>query len=246
MSAVNPSTTPEQKPSAPSCYSGGDCEPEGRVVIELSTLAASRLVTGRPPAADKPYILGLFGFADRLRGIWDAARAGDPYARWWLLKIEDACRHSMQRMDEAHAAIEKTLGCCDAFQIDAAANRSCKQIELNFACPYAYQGARLLKLLDALVMALSTAIQIGECCAREAATVQRGCERTVRHSFSVVNGFHSLGVTSQVIEVGGELAVDAAALMGQIPSEILSEQRWPTLLDRNSVDDPDRACHGQV
>ena len=38
----------------------------------------------------KPAIIGLIGFADRLKSLWQAIRFDDPYADWWLLKVEDA------------------------------------------------------------------------------------------------------------------------------------------------------------
>ena len=35
-------------------------------------------------------IVGLLGFASQLRVIWQAARLSDPYAEWWLVKVDQA------------------------------------------------------------------------------------------------------------------------------------------------------------
>ena len=60
------------------------------VTLTLETRQAQRMVKGRPGTSDKPAIMGLIGFANRLRVIWQGARADDPYADWWLVKIHDA------------------------------------------------------------------------------------------------------------------------------------------------------------
>ena len=60
------------------------------MTLTLETRQAQRMVKGRPGTADKPAIMGLIGFANRLRVIWHGARADDPYADWWLVKVHDA------------------------------------------------------------------------------------------------------------------------------------------------------------
>ena len=60
------------------------------VTLTLETRQAQRMVKGRSGTVDKPAIMGLIGFANRLRVIWQGARADDPYADWWLVKIHDA------------------------------------------------------------------------------------------------------------------------------------------------------------
>lgn len=49
------------------------------VILTLETRQAQRMVKGRPGTVDKPAIMGLIGFANRLRVIWHGARADDPY-----------------------------------------------------------------------------------------------------------------------------------------------------------------------
>ena len=53
---------------------------QGQAWLTLQTRHAQRLLRGRPAGAGKPAIIGLFGFAERLRGIWQGARLDDPYA----------------------------------------------------------------------------------------------------------------------------------------------------------------------
>ena len=60
------------------------------VMLTLETRQAQRLVTGRARRADRPAIIGLIGFAGLVQAIWQAAKADDPYADWWLIQIDEA------------------------------------------------------------------------------------------------------------------------------------------------------------
>ncbi len=66
----------------------------GQVWLTIQTHQAQQLVRGRNGTPDKPAIIGLVGFADRLRVIWQAARNDDPYADWWLIKVHEAIEAS--------------------------------------------------------------------------------------------------------------------------------------------------------
>ena len=66
----------------------------GEVRLTVQSRYAQRLIVGRAWTPEKPAIIGLVGFADRLRVIWHAARADDPYADWWLIKIDAALQRA--------------------------------------------------------------------------------------------------------------------------------------------------------
>lgn len=59
--------SPKQKDDSPgSLY--------GQTWLTVQTYQAQQLIHGRNKSKDKPAIIGLVGFADRLRVIWQAAR----------------------------------------------------------------------------------------------------------------------------------------------------------------------------
>ena len=51
------------------------------VWLTVQSHHARRVILGRTGTLEKPAITGLLGFADRLRIIWNAARADDPCRR---------------------------------------------------------------------------------------------------------------------------------------------------------------------
>ena len=77
---------PEQRSQQSPEEAGVDIGPgtlRGQVWLTVQTRQAQRLIRGRSGNADKPAIIGLVGFADRLRVNRQAARNDNPYADWW-------------------------------------------------------------------------------------------------------------------------------------------------------------------
>ena len=205
---------------------------ESRVFVELRTDSAMRLVTGRPSGDGKAAIIGLLGFADRLRVIWDAAKRGDPYARWWLLKVEASTAKARNFVQAQRASVRKTLSVFKSLRIDLSRGAKPWRVELVFACPYAYHGAQLVRQVDALITELDTSVQIGARRKADTSKTQRNAERVLRRTFSSSQGYWDFGVTRELIQQRAPKAVDAEAKMGVIPDEVLNGNCWPRLLDR--------------
>ena len=131
--------------------------PPGQAWLTLQTRHAQRLIRGRPAAAGKPAIIGLFGFAERLRGIWQGARQDDPYADWWLLKIHDALVAAEQLIQAEQVTLAERLAALPALEVTVATSQKPYRTPLRFANPYAYRGARLLGDYDELARGVLTA-----------------------------------------------------------------------------------------
>ena len=218
--------------------------PGSRVFIELRTAAAYRLVIGRPPTEHKPGIIGLLAFASLLRDIWAAAKTGDPFARWWLLKIEAAITRAETIVEPALTSVRKALAASAPLEIDLRRGHPPRRLDLLFACPYAYYGARLVKQLDVLVLALDTGVDIGALRKADTTMARLPCEKALRHVFASSQGYCDFGLSSEVIERHDPKAVDAAARMGTVPDDVLSGERWPALMDRYTVTSCYRSGHG--
>lgn len=221
-----------------------DGHPASHVFIELRTDPAFRLVIGRPRTEKKPAINGLLSFASLLRDIWDAAKAGDPYARWWLVKVEAALARAETIIEPELTAAQKDLSACSLLQIDPARGRRPRRLDLLFACPYAYYGARLVKQLDVLIKQLDTAIEIGVLRKPDATHPRLRGERALRHAFASAQGFWKFGITSELVRCRDPKAIDAEAKMGVLPHEILTGECWPALLDEYAVTPVDRSEDG--
>ncbi|MFT0140863.1 PFL_4669 family integrating conjugative element protein [Alcanivoracaceae bacterium MT1] len=222
----NTRTTPSS--GSPSPASGGTPIEPGRLTnsvrMTIQTRVAQRLIHGRraDPASGTPAIVGLYRYAAMTRQLWTAAGNDDPYADWWLLRVEqetDAVREQIQRLRQH---IDRFLEGAPAMDIALAHSLEPAVVELTFGTPYAYQGAYLLADLDELVLAIMTGRFVG---LLDRETFERHLEesgRGVRRLFATIQGYRHLAVTRDDVRQATQKGQRAIELMGELPGEILS------------------------
>lgn len=195
----------------------------GNATLTVHTRQAQRLVRGRPATPDKPAIIGLLGFANLLRAIWHGARANDPYADGWLLRIHAALEHTHSQIAETRA----TLVLDETGPITVAPASSVKpvRVPLQFSNAYAFRGAWLLAAYDGLVCAVLTARHVGVLPRDEAEQILHHGGRRARRALSSPLGYRLLGVTRRDIEQGTARAVQAREAMGELPPDVLQGTR---------------------
>lgn len=212
----------------------------GDVRLVLQTRHAQRLLEGRPQAADRPAIRGLMGFADRARVVWQAAQADDPYADWYLLKIEARLQQSAKTLRLLASQIAEVAG---RSSLEWSAGESSKpvRVQLRFATPYAYRGSHVLADFDRLARTLLTSRFLGVIGAAEADTLLARGGRAVRSAFDSPNGYQRFDVDREAVLTGTPQALKAQAAMGELPAEVLAEERLaelrPQRFDRRAVID---------
>lgn len=200
----------------------------GQTWLTVQTRQAQQLIQGRNGSADKPAIIGLVGFADRLRVIWQAARDDDPYADWWLIKVHEALDQAREFIGRHQEELDKRLAQMQALEVEVAQSLRPYRIRLQFANPYAYQGAQLVAAYDTLVRTVLTCRHIGLLDNEAAAGIVNLCARKVRGTFVVPLGYRFLGIDRKCLQRGSGKDPRACQLMGELPEEVLSgEQRAP-------------------
>ena len=204
----------------------------GQAWLTVQTRQAQRLIRGRSGSTDKPAIVGLVGFADRLRSIWQAARNDDPYADWWLIKIHEALEQARDFVRRSLAEFEEKLAQSSAIEVAVAESLRPYRIPLQFANPYAYQGAQLIGEYDTLVRTLLTGCYVGllERSSSER-IVQLGGHR-IRRAFAVPQSYRFLEIDRASIRRQDEKARQAQTLMGELPLAVLTGERQAPLVPR--------------
>ena len=192
----------------------------GRATLTLETRQAQRLVKGRGTSAEKPAIIGLLGFANRVRTLWHGARADDPYADWWLLQVEDILVQAGHELLTLEQGIAKRFEALGAIEVAPPVSLKPARIALNFSNPYAFRAAGLIGRFDALVCMILSARHVG-LVERDAAekTLHQG-GRWVRRALQSPVGYRLLGVTRDDIDQGTAKALQARDAMGEIPDDI--------------------------
>ncbi|MBR9910307.1 MAG: TIGR03761 family integrating conjugative element protein [Gammaproteobacteria bacterium] len=217
----------EQEFHDPSEFSLGALH--GEVWLTIQTYQAQSLIRGRRAADDKPAIIGLVGFAERLKILWQAVRLDDPYADWWLLKIEEgiaACRSRLQGLQEQ---LETLLTACDGLEINSAQSSRPQRVALQFANPYAFRAAQMLADYDQLVCTAMTCRHLGIELPGDLALQVNASGRWLRRVFALPQGYHGLELTRGDFIRGTLRAENARERMGALPQEILSGDRLPSL-----------------
>ena len=197
----------------------------GGATLTLQTRQAQRLVKGRGHTADKPAIIGLIGFANLLRSIWHGARADDPYADWWMLKVHDALQLAQEQLVSAEQDIATRFQAMAAIDVAAPASIKPARIALNFSNPYAFRGAQLVSVYDALVRAVLSARHVGLLTRDESERALHDSGRQVRRALQSPVGYRFTGVTRADVEQGTAKAMQAKDVMGALPDEVRTAER---------------------
>lgn len=197
----------------------------GEIWLTLHTHQALILVNGRDASSGKPAIVGLMGFADRLRIIWNAAGHDDPYADWWLLKVDDAIGAAAALIRSHQSAVVEALDECDPMAIAVGVSNRPVRTLLRFANPYAYQAARLLAQFDELTCSVVTANHVGLIDTARRAQIQHACARKLRSLFMLPLTYRKLKLDRPTVLTRTGRAHEARQTMGDVPDDVLTGER---------------------
>ena len=213
----------------------------GQVWLTVQTRQAQRLIRGRNGNTDKPTIIGLVGFADRLRVIWQAARNDDPYADWWLVKVDEALERARDLVQKEQGVLDAQLEQLTALEVAVAESMKPFRIALQFANPYAYRGAQLIAEYDKFVRTLLTGHHVGLLSGVAMEGLLNACARKIRGAFAVPQGYHFLNVDRSALQQGTANASRARQVMGEVPEDVMNGAHQAPLAPRK-VRFPDEAA----
>lgn len=205
-----------------------------KVSLTTQSRYARLLVLGRSATANTPAIMGLLAFADQLRIIWNASRADDPWADWWLIKIDDAIDLVQHRLETIATKIRRYLQAQPALEIDIATSERPYRIKLRFINPYAYRGAQLVAEFDAAVRTILTARHVGLFSEEQSYRQIESCSAVLRSLFAIPQNYRVLRIDRAAVKAGAPAAISAAEIMGQVPSAILLGEQRPRLAPRKA------------
>jgi len=220
---------------------GGPGALRGQVWLTVQTRQAQRLISGRIGTAEKPAIIGLVGFADRLRVIWQAARSDDPYADWWLIKVHEGLERVRELVRTEQTVLDAKIEQLTAFEVAVAQSMKPYRVALQFANPYAYRGAQLIAEYDRFVRTLLTAHHVGILNSPAMESSLNATARRIRGVFAISQSYHFLGIDRTSLSQGTANAVRAREVMGEIPGDILDGSRHAPLMP-HKVRFPDAAA----
>ncbi|GAB3101169.1 TIGR03761 family integrating conjugative element protein [Aestuariicella hydrocarbonica] len=202
---------------------------QGDVWLTLQTYQAQALIRGRRAEEGKPVIVGLLGFAERLRTLWQAARMDDPYADWWLLKVEEGIAGSRAQLCRLQQLLEALIASAEGLEVSIAHSERPQRVSLQFANPYAFRAAQLLADYDQVVCTAMTLRHVGMTIPDALLDQLKGSGRWVRRVLALPQGYQSLGISRKDVAQGTPSVNRARERMGEVPMEVLQGDRLPSL-----------------
>ncbi len=195
------------------------------VWLTLQTRHAQQVFSGRRPSAEKHYIIGLTRFGAILSQIQVCVYADDPYADWWLVKVEEALQQASHEVQVLRQAVEQRLSDTPGMEVKIAESLNPVRVPLQFRNPFAYAAARILADFDVLVRGVLTARHIGLMDRREAERCIVLGRRALRRVMGTALGYKYEGVKRHDVYEGNAKAQQAEARMGELPPEVLEGKR---------------------
>lgn len=193
-----------------------------RASVMIQTFDAKRIVVGRRRSLDgKAHIVGLIDFGSRVRKVWDAAVKDDPYADWYLLRIEQAIHSARSRIGKELALMREHLARVPKGVAISTVTAKGIRIPLTFASPYGYMAAYLVADYDTLVRLARTALRHGLIGSGEGRLVISRGAKWIRSAFTLVTQWHHLDITRRDVVQGSQRAQMAQAIMGVLPDAVM-------------------------
>ena len=189
-------------------------------LVEIHTRQAARLVKGRAGGERGPAIPGLWRFGSRLTAIWNGAMRDDPWADWWLLRVEQELTGAREEIDALRGHVKQLLERAPAVEIQVAASLKPIRLDLMFTNPYGYQGGHLLVDYDDLARHVLTARHVGLLNQATAQKILHNGARALRRVYAAPSGYKYTGVTREDVRQANKRAQRAREAMGDVPQEI--------------------------
>jgi len=205
----------------------GSLRSETTMIIQ--TRQAQKLIEGRKKAQGVEPIIGVLEFGRRLKLIWLSAEANDPYADWYLVRIEDELNNAKQLINQQIAGLQAVMADMKGFAIQVAESLQPIHVSIYFQNPYGYMGAYLVSNYDVLARTVFTARHIG---LLDRLTTDRILHETgtaIRRAFNEATGWKFTGVTRTDLEQNNQNAKRAFSLFGECPQAVLTEQKRAAL-----------------
>jgi|GEM_PF-568987 len=201
----------------------GGLRSETRMTIQ--TRQAQKIVVGRRRGKDVQPIIGLLDFGRRMKLLWLSAQADDPYADWYLLRIEESINEAKTVIVEKKQWLDEVLNAMDGFDVGIAHSLEPIQVSIVFQNPYGYMGAYLVSDYDALCCSVFTASHIGLIDRKMANSIMNAAGKSIRRTFDMVAKWKFTGVTREDIQVKNPSGIRAIETYGECPEPVLDKTK---------------------
>ncbi len=211
------------------------------VSVNLHSYQARNAFDGRRATEDKPAIIGINRFAGAVKQIFQDARADDPWADWWLVKIDEQVELAKTKMDALRQEFSDHYPETPDINIQDAISLIPQSRELRFSSPYAYRMAYLVVDYDKLCCTVLTLSHIGLMTRKERERYLGLGSKIIKAALTAAVGFRHQGVTRNDLIANNPRAQKARQLMGEVPIDVVDlKRRSPYAPELDQYDDEEQ------
>ncbi len=223
----------EQKKATDPSSSSEPFEDPGSIKSDVSLMLHSKealkIFMGRKENKQEGihHIPGVSVYAKLLRTIWGSCLAGNPFAKYWIKKIEEKLKESEEDLQAYFDQLEKYQPPSARLNISKSISVKPVEVKLNFATPYTYKVVYCLVLFDEIVTKLITLRHIALISPYEFDRGVRESRGAINRVLNAIGGFKPVEITLNDVREGNKTYLEAVELMGELPEIIIKNQYTP-------------------
>ena len=193
--------------------------------LSLYSNYAYRLIEGRKsdPANDQYPIVGLLQFASMVNVICNDANNNNPFAGWFLVRIESKFQAFKEALEQKQSWITDLAEDGTGIDYKPVINEAdANIISVSFGTPHAWNAMRLLKQLDTFFLMALSLKRVGLLTRNEFYKSTRGLSTLLLGCFHEATLYTSFELTRDDINPPSDDAKLAFKAMGVVPGKVLS------------------------
>ena len=196
-------------------------EMRGENSIKLHSFKAQALFHGRKASRDKPDIYGLVRFSGSAKQVYLDAGADNPWADYWLLKIDQKIAEATGQLEQVQGDLEtknppsKNVTIGDSISVEPI------EVPLNFANNFIFRTAFLIGQYDEICCKILSLRHVGLLTRNEAEKTMKLAAQKVRAVLSSCKGYRHTGVTRNDVVANNQVAQKTKELLGNLPKPVL-------------------------
>ena len=194
--------------------------------ILLHTRQAMMIFDGRKEDEDRPAIYGVPRFSGSVNQIYKDSMADDPWADWWLIKIDDHIDRAKMKLNEYKEEFRELYPDSPSININASESSKPEERPLQFPTPsYAYRMGYLVVEYDRFCCEVLNMAHVGLLTRVKKERYLNLGGKALRAALQSGTGYRHQGVTRNDARANNPKAQKATQLMGKVPDDILNMKR---------------------
>ena len=189
---------------------------------------AKRLVSGRKGnKTTRQYpIYGLLQFAGKVSIIWSDAKQGNPYALWYLVRMDRLLESNQEALTRYQQKLDSLANDDTGLTYQPVLGEA-QSFDMHFSTPYPWIAMRQIKQLDTLVLLGQTLNRVGLLPTAQFQIATLNIRRLITSGFNQTMEYRSFELTWEDLQSTSATAHQASQAMGMIPLNLFNGELQP-------------------